>query len=162
MEAMSRTRRLALPLAAVLLGAGVLRAGPYEDLSREINEVAAKQLTMQTETRELATRLENALRDGTHDTPAMKTTRARIAELKQQLLAAETELRRQFEALPALQADIAKARADRAAIGAYDRQRRELLERREKLFRKDAQQADSTPSDTPQAAASDAAASPEK
>ena len=162
MKTNSRTAKLALLCAGVLLGAGLLRAGPYEDLGREINEIAARQFNLQTEARELTTRLETALREGTHDTPAMKATRARIAEFKQQLLAAEAELRKQFEALPALQADIAKARADRAAIGACDRQRRELLERREKLFKQEAKRAAPDPSALLPESAPDAATSPEK
>jgi chromosome segregation ATPase len=162
MKPKARTTKLALLCVGALLGAGLLRAGPYEDLSREINEVAARQFNLQAEARELATRLETALREGTHDTPAMKATRARIAEFKRQLLAAEAELRKQFEALPALQADIAKARADRAAIGACDRQRRELLERREKLFKQEAKRAAPDPSAMLLETASGAATAPEK
>ncbi len=160
MKSKSKIARVSLVCGAALLGASLLRAGPYEELSRQINETAAKQFTLQTETRELHKRLEAALRDGTHDTPAMKATRAKIAGIKQQLLAAENELREQFEALPALQADIARARADRAAIDALDRQRRELLERRAKLFKRDAPAGAPAPSETPPKASAEADETP--
>jgi multidrug resistance efflux pump len=61
----------------------------------------------------------------------MKVTRARIEQLKTELLEAEQLLRRQFEEVPALQDEIRKSRESMAEIRKLDAQRRELLQRRD-------------------------------
>lgn len=126
---------------AVLLGGGLaltvsaLRAGPFEDLSKEINDVAGRQFALQAETREREEKLSAALRKGTYDTPAMKELRQKIEALKRQIVEAQVELQRQFEELPAVRDDVQTVKAARLKIMEADTQRRELIERRERLVR---------------------------
>ena len=116
---------------ALLALAAAARAETYEDICRAINEVANRQLTLQTETRGREEQLAQALAKGTHDTPEMKATRAQIEKLKTALVEAEQTLRRQFEALPALQPEIRQSRESLTEIRKLDAQRQELIRRRD-------------------------------
>jgi predicted nucleic acid-binding Zn-ribbon protein len=116
---------------ALLALAAAARAETYEDICRAINEVASRQLTLQTETRGREEQLARALAKGTHDTPEMKATRAQIEKLKTALVEAEQTLRRQFEALPALQPEIRQSRESLTEIRKLDAQRQELIRRRD-------------------------------
>ena len=128
---MSGTTTLRVAALALLGLAAAARAETYEEICKAINETANQQLTLQTATRGREERLAQALAKGTHDTPEMKVTRARIEQLKTELLEAEQLLRRQFEEVPALQDEIRKSRESMAEIRKLDAQRRELLQRRD-------------------------------
>jgi len=116
---------------ALLALAATARAETYEEILRAINATASRQLELQTSTRGREERLAQALAKGTHDTPEMKATRARIEKLKTELVEAEQTLKRQFEALPALQDEIRQSRESLAEIRKLDAQRQELIRRRD-------------------------------
>ena len=125
------TRILRGAALALLALAAAARAETYEEICRAINETANRQLTLQTETRGREEQLAQALAKGTHDTPEMKATRARIEKLKTELIAAEQTLKRQFETVPALQEEIRQSRESLAEIRKLDAQRQELIRRRD-------------------------------
>ena len=125
------TRNLRGAALALLALAATARAETYEEICRAINETANRQLTLQTATRGREERLAQAFAKGTHDTPEMKATRARIEKLKTELIETEQTLKRQFEALPALQDEIRQSRESLAEIRKLDAQRQELIRRRD-------------------------------
>jgi chromosome segregation ATPase len=130
MKRMHTTIRYGLTMA-LLLTAGSLQAETYEAICQAINETANRQMTLQTATRGREEKLAQALAKGIHDTPEMKETRARIDKLRGELLEAEQTLKRQFEALPALQKEIRQSRESLAEIRKLDAQRRELIRKRD-------------------------------
>ncbi len=134
---MSKDRvRMQVVLVCALACAGRLAAGTYEELSQAINATAGKQMAVQNAAREREERLARALAQGTHDSAEMKATRARIEQIKGDLLEAERTLKAQFEALPELQDDIRQSKASMAEIRTLDTQRRDLLEKREAFLQK--------------------------
>jgi polyhydroxyalkanoate synthesis regulator phasin len=134
---MTRAGRILLPAwicGGLALGAGEARAGAYEDIVKEINEVASRQFNLQNEAQARERRLAEALRQGTHDTPEMKKLRERIEAHKREIAVLEAELRRQFETLPAVREDVERAKADRQTLRELDERRRALLEERDRRF----------------------------
>ncbi len=128
--------RMQVVLIFVLALAGRLFGGTYEDLSQAINATAGRQMAVQNAAREREERLAKALAQGTHDSAEMKATRARIEQIKRDLLEAEQTLKAQFEALPALQDEIRQSKASMAEIQTLDTQRRDLLKKRDAFLQK--------------------------
>ncbi len=134
---MSKDRvRMQVALVCVLAFASRLFGGTYEELSQAINATAGRQMAVQNAAREREERLAKALAQGTHDSAEMKATRARIEQIKRDLLEAEQTLKGQFEALPALQDEIRQSKESMAEIRTLDAQRRDLLEKREAFLQK--------------------------
>ncbi len=131
---MTIRRHLHLAGAAALLLGGALQGATYEELSQEINRVAVAQIELQHAARERNERWARELASERHDTPAMKTTRATIKRLQNELLEAEESLKQQFAELPAFRDEAAKAKADREELRRLDSQRQGLLRQRNQLL----------------------------
>ena len=127
-----KMNRLPCMLALLVLAhGGLLRAESYEALNAAINTTAQRQFALQNENREREERLAKALARGTYDTEEMKATRAKIRKIQDELIDAERLLKTQFEAIPALQAEIKKSKEAQAEMQVLDAKRRALLEQRE-------------------------------
>ena len=135
---MRGTRHIRTLALGALAWAGAATAEPenYESLSQELTAIFNQQMTLQQEGREREERLAKALARGTHDSEEMKATRARIQKLNNELLDAQRLLKEQFEALPAVQADVKKSKEDMARLRALDARRLELMRKRDAFLEK--------------------------
>ena len=133
---------------ALLLAPPLLRGASFEELSRQIGELGRQVFELQASIREREEALERDFKAGTHDSEAMKATRARIARLQQELLEAQVQLRKEFEELPQLRAELAEIKRVRQASNELEKRGRALLQERATLFKRPPATAPATPQAT--------------
>lgn len=107
-----------------------------------LNEIGAEQIRLQNETRGIIETLEHELRSEKYDTPEMKEIRVKIAELKEQLRLAETELRRQFEQAPEVRERAKVKNANLARLHELYDERNAILKKREEAKKRATPQAE--------------------
>ena len=126
---------LAAATAAFALGAATL-----EEINARLTVLGAEQIQLHGDTKDIAEALDREFRSARHDTPEMKALRQRIEDMKNEVAAAEAELRRQFNALPQFRDKAAMVSTNAVRLRAIANERGRLLREREAITKAAEQQ----------------------